>query len=119
MVFFTYVDRPGIIGTVGTMLGEHDVNIATMDVGRKAEGGDALMCLTVDTEVAPDVLAQVAPAIDAHQLRTVTLPASGSRGSSFRRRPSRATLARIMKRNLLMTGAAGSVRARVIAPTAS
>ncbi len=51
MVFFTYVDRPGIIGTVGTLLGEHDVNIATMDVGRKAEGGDALMCLTVDTEV--------------------------------------------------------------------
>ena len=51
MVFFTYVDRPGIIGTVGTMLGEHDVNIATMDVGRKTEGGDALMCLTVDTEV--------------------------------------------------------------------
>ena len=56
MVFFTYVDRPGIIGKVGTMLGEHDVNIATMDVGRKAEGGEALMCLTVDTEVPPEVL---------------------------------------------------------------
>jgi D-3-phosphoglycerate dehydrogenase len=75
MVFFTYADRPGIIGTVGTMLGEHDVNIATMDVGRRVEGGDALMCLTVDTEVSIEVLEQVASIIDAHQLRTVTLPA--------------------------------------------
>ena len=58
MVFFTYVDRPGIIGKVGTMLGEHDINIATMDVGRKAEGGEALMCLTVDTEVPAEVLEQ-------------------------------------------------------------
>ena len=74
MVFFTYVDRPGIIGTVGTMLGEHGVNIATMDVGRKAEGGDALMCLTVDTEVPADVLDRVATKIDAQQLRTVTIP---------------------------------------------
>ena len=73
MIFFTYLDRPGIIGTVGTMLGEHDVNIATMDVGRKAEGGDALMCLTVDTEVQPHVLESVANEIEAHQLRTVTL----------------------------------------------
>ena len=71
MVFFTYVDRPGIIGTVGTMLGEHDVNIATMDVGRKAEGGDALMCLTVDTEVPAEVLERVASEIEARtQLRS-------------------------------------------------
>ena len=51
MVFFTYEDRPGIIGTVGTILGEHDINIATMDVGRKIEEREALMCLTVDSEV--------------------------------------------------------------------
>jgi D-3-phosphoglycerate dehydrogenase len=31
-------DRPGIIGKVGTILGEHAINIATMDVGRKPEG---------------------------------------------------------------------------------
>ncbi len=74
MVFFTYVDRPGIIGKVGTLLGEAGINIATMDVGRKAEGGEALMCLTVDTEVPPEVLEGVADQIEAHQLRTVTLP---------------------------------------------
>ena len=53
MVFFDYVDRPGIIGKVGTILGEHSINIATMDVGRKprAQGMEALMCVTVDSEV--------------------------------------------------------------------
>ncbi len=73
MVFFTYVDRPGVIGMVGTLLGEHGINIATMDVGRKAEGAEALMCLTVDSAVPPGVLEAVAEAIEAHQLRAITL----------------------------------------------
>ncbi len=74
MVFFTYEDRPGVIGTVGTILGDHAINIATMDVGRKAEGEEALMCLTVDSPVPQDVLEHVAVAIHAHQLRSLTLP---------------------------------------------
>jgi len=75
MVFFRYVDRPGIIGKVGTILGEHGVNIATMDVGRKVEGGEALMVLTVDTEVPPPVLDDVAAQIEASHIRAVTLQA--------------------------------------------
>jgi len=74
MIFFVYRDRPGIIGKVGTLLGEHDINIATMEVGRKAEGGDALMGLTVDSPVPTAVLDQIAEAIGATRLRTVTLP---------------------------------------------
>ena len=97
MVFFTYVDRPGIIGRVGTLLGEHDVNIATMDVGRKAEGGDALMCLTVDTEVPSEVLERVAGEIEAHQLRTVTDRLSGRAVRVWYR-------AEIMKRMFLTIG---------------
>ena len=73
MIFFIYEDRPGIIGRVGTILGEHDINIATMEVGRKAAGGDALMGLTVDSPVPPDVVRTVAAAIDAHTIRAVTL----------------------------------------------
>ena len=75
MVFFTYLDRPGIIGTVGTLLGEHDINIATMDVGRKAELNEALMCLTVDSPAAPHVLEDIARAIDAYELRSISLSA--------------------------------------------
>lgn len=73
MVFFRYEDRPGIIGRVGTILGEHDINIATMDVGRKAELNEALMCLTVDSAAAPDVLEDIARAIDAYELRSISL----------------------------------------------
>jgi D-3-phosphoglycerate dehydrogenase len=76
MVFFNYEDRPGIIGKVGTILGEHDVNIATMDVGRKPTDGamEALMCLTVDTTVPPHVLEHIAGAIDARRVRFIDLP---------------------------------------------
>jgi D-3-phosphoglycerate dehydrogenase len=73
MLFLIYEDRPGIIGKVGTILGEHDINIATMEVGRKAAGGDALMGLTVDSPVPPEVLASIADAIDAHTIRAVTM----------------------------------------------
>ena len=75
MLFFVYEDRPGIIGKVGTILGEHDINIATMEVGRKAAGGDALMGLTLDSPVPVDVLASVADAIDAHTIRAITMNA--------------------------------------------
>jgi D-3-phosphoglycerate dehydrogenase len=72
MLFFIYEDRPGIIGKVGTILGEHGINIATMEVGRKAAGGDALMGLTVDSPVPTDVLGTIARAIDAHTIRAIT-----------------------------------------------
>jgi D-3-phosphoglycerate dehydrogenase len=75
MVFFTYRDRPGIIGKVGTILGDHDINIATMDVGRTARGEEALMVLTVDSPVPPDVLDHIGRAIEVHTLRSVTLTA--------------------------------------------
>jgi D-3-phosphoglycerate dehydrogenase len=49
-------DRPGIVGRVGTILGEHDVNIASMLVGRDAPRGRAMMILAVDDPVADKVM---------------------------------------------------------------
>ncbi len=48
-------DRPGIVGRVGTILGEYDVNIASMLVGRDAPRGKAMMILAVDDAVRPAV----------------------------------------------------------------
>jgi D-3-phosphoglycerate dehydrogenase len=56
LVYIRHNDRPGVIGRVGTLLGTHDVNIATMQVGRNDVGGTAIMMLTVDKPVATDVL---------------------------------------------------------------
>jgi D-3-phosphoglycerate dehydrogenase / 2-oxoglutarate reductase len=74
MVFFTYQDVPGVIGKVGTILGEHGVNIATMEVGRKSEGGEALMGLTVDGPIPSQVLEHIGATIGASRLRSITLP---------------------------------------------
>lgn len=52
-------DQPGMIGQVGTLLGQADVNISAMQVGRRERRGEALMILAVDEPVPPDVLAQL------------------------------------------------------------
>ncbi len=50
-------DRPGVIGTVGTLLGDAGVNIADMDVGRAATPGTAVMLIAPTMEVPDDVVA--------------------------------------------------------------
>jgi len=59
MSFFLYEDRPGMIGKVGTILGARGTNIASMQVGRKKVGGNALMGINVDTPVTQDVLDEI------------------------------------------------------------
>ncbi|MGI2296510.1 phosphoglycerate dehydrogenase [Paenibacillus sp. GXUN7292] len=49
-------DRPGIIGRVGTLLGNSGVNIATMQVGRNEVGGSAVMILKIDKKAPKNVL---------------------------------------------------------------
>jgi D-3-phosphoglycerate dehydrogenase / 2-oxoglutarate reductase len=56
MAFFRYVDKPGMIGKVGTALGQHDINIGSMQVGRKKFHGQALMGINVDSPIGVDVL---------------------------------------------------------------
>jgi len=55
MVFFRYDDVPGVIGHVGTLFGGAGVNIANMAVSRTRRGGKALMALSVDTAVPPEL----------------------------------------------------------------
>jgi D-3-phosphoglycerate dehydrogenase len=52
-------DRPGTIGRIGTLLGTADVNINAMHVARATPRADALMILTVDDEVGPEVEAAI------------------------------------------------------------
>ena len=47
MMLTQHTDKPGIIGAVGTLLGDNRVNIAGMNVGREKLGGRALMVLMV------------------------------------------------------------------------
>jgi D-3-phosphoglycerate dehydrogenase len=65
LLFFRYVDRPGVVGSVGSILGESGVNIAAMQVARWEAGGEALMTLTVDSAVGVELLTLAADAIGA------------------------------------------------------
>src|SRR5205807_308181 len=77
MAFLQYEDRPGVIGRVGTMVGAARVNIASMEVGRTTRGGLALMVLSVDSPIPPDVLAGLERAVHTESPpRFLTLPAS-------------------------------------------
>ncbi|MBE0448128.1 MAG: phosphoglycerate dehydrogenase [Actinobacteria bacterium] len=59
MAFFRYEDVPGMIGKVGTILGDHSINIANMQVGRKKIGGEALMGINVDTPIPDEVIEDI------------------------------------------------------------
>jgi D-3-phosphoglycerate dehydrogenase len=67
MAFLWYEDRPGVIGKVGSLLGAAGVNIASMQVGRREAGGEALMTLTVDSAIPPDVMNRLVSEIGAHE----------------------------------------------------
>jgi D-3-phosphoglycerate dehydrogenase len=73
LAFFTYADRPGMVGTVGRILGDSSVNIAGMQVSRDAKGGQALVALSVDSVIPAEALAEIAQAIDATSIRAVDL----------------------------------------------
>ena len=59
MIYFTNKDTPGVIGKIGTVLGQWNVNVAGMHLGREHQGGKALALLLVDNPVKNDVIDQV------------------------------------------------------------
>ncbi|MFI0260706.1 phosphoglycerate dehydrogenase [Streptomyces sp. NPDC017056] len=73
MLFLRYADLPGVIGTVGRVLGDAAVNIAGMQVARDTAGGEALVVLTVDQAVPSDVVTEIAREIRARSARSVDL----------------------------------------------
>jgi D-3-phosphoglycerate dehydrogenase len=59
MLFVTNRDRPGLIGRLGTVLGEANINIATFNLGRTQAGGDAIALIEVDEAPSDEVLERV------------------------------------------------------------
>jgi D-3-phosphoglycerate dehydrogenase len=76
MMIFSHRDVPGIIGRVGTLFGEHRINIAQMAVGRASDqpGGDAIGVMNLDSEPSAEALQQVSAHPDLHSVRVIKLP---------------------------------------------
>jgi len=66
-------DRPGMIGGVGQITGEADINIAFMAVGRLAARGEALMALTLDEPTTPEIRAEIEALPDVYRTRLLRL----------------------------------------------
>jgi D-3-phosphoglycerate dehydrogenase len=73
LVVMVYTDRPGIVAVYGKEFGDASINIAGMQIARKAAGGPALSVLTVDSPVPDGLLETVRTAIDADLLREIEI----------------------------------------------
>jgi D-3-phosphoglycerate dehydrogenase len=60
MLFIYNHDRPGVIGNIGTMLAKHNINIATMYLGRDAAGGRAVSLWQIDSPVTKETVEELA-----------------------------------------------------------
>ncbi|OPX20138.1 MAG: phosphoglycerate dehydrogenase [Desulfobacca sp. 4484_104] len=59
LLFIYNTDRPGVIGSIGTTIGKHNINIARMQVGQEKERGQNVILLTTDTPITPECLEDV------------------------------------------------------------
>ncbi|WP_439620613.1 phosphoglycerate dehydrogenase [Gemmata sp.] len=77
LLVFTHRDVPGLIGFVGTIFGDHKVNIAQMTVGRQTAGGEAIGILNLDNQPPEAALNAVKAHPHISNLTVVTLPPAG------------------------------------------
>jgi D-3-phosphoglycerate dehydrogenase / 2-oxoglutarate reductase len=66
-------DRPGMVGRIGTLLGDHGVNIATMSLSRNQAGGTALTVLNLDTAPSEELLSEIRVSGDIHSAQVIQL----------------------------------------------
>ena len=74
MLFVVNDDRPGMIGRLGVLLGDAGINIANMAVSRNRRGARALMALSVDSPLPPDLLARMRDEPGFVDVRFLVLP---------------------------------------------
>ena len=71
MLVITYADKPGLIGRIGTILGEAGINIGFMNLGRQAKAGEAMVVLSLDTPADEKTIERLEAAVDAHFIKAV------------------------------------------------
>jgi D-3-phosphoglycerate dehydrogenase len=72
MLYITNHDKPGLIGGIGSILGDAGVNIATFHLGRADAGGDAIALISIDDVLTPDLLAKLEKLPQIKQIKALT-----------------------------------------------
>ncbi len=72
IVLLEYTDRPGVMGRVGSLLGEAAVNIEAAQISQTTDGSDAIMLLRVDRAIDPGVLEPIGASVGASTTRLIS-----------------------------------------------
>ncbi len=70
-LYVTNTDKPGFIGALGTLLGKHNINIASFNLGREKPTGDAISLVSIDEDISEDVLAELKALPQVVQVKTL------------------------------------------------
>ncbi|HEY4743170.1 MAG TPA: NAD(P)-dependent oxidoreductase, partial [Desulfuromonadaceae bacterium] len=77
MLLLNYNDRPGMIGRIGTIMGQHDINIGAMNLGRREKKGEAMVILSVDSAVPAHVVEEIKTATEATFIKAIHMRVGG------------------------------------------
>ena len=75
MIYLINQDQPGVVGSVGTVLGTHKVNISRMQFGRDFPGGKAVSMIGVDQNIDAKLLEELRALPNVLSLKVLHLPA--------------------------------------------
>ncbi|MGB9715535.1 MAG: phosphoglycerate dehydrogenase [Thermodesulfovibrionales bacterium] len=73
LLFIYNIDKPGVIGNIGTILGNNNINIARMQFGRETPGGRAISVITIDTPVTPKIIEEIKSLPNVLSLKRINL----------------------------------------------
>jgi D-3-phosphoglycerate dehydrogenase len=77
MLLLNYNDRPGMIGRIGTIMGQHDINIGSMNLGRREKKGEAMVILSLDSAVPAQVVEEIKVATEATFIKAIHMRVGG------------------------------------------
>ncbi len=77
MLLLNYEDRPGMIGKIGTIMGQYDINIASMNLGRSGKKGEAMVILSLDTAIPQPVVDEIKAATEATFIKALKMNVCG------------------------------------------
>jgi D-3-phosphoglycerate dehydrogenase / 2-oxoglutarate reductase len=73
LLFYSNIDKPGMLATVGKLLAEAEINIAGLSLGRYSAGAEALTVINVDSEISKKVIDAISSIDGVHNVYTVKI----------------------------------------------
>lgn len=74
MLVLSNIDKPGVIGNIGTLLGKNNINIARMQFGREKPEGRAISVVSIDTPVSDEILSEIKKLPNVLSVKQIHLP---------------------------------------------